>query len=132
VEAERLVTAVGVQRLRAAEHRRQRLQRDAHHVDVRLATGERAAGGLRVKTQLLRPRAGGAEAVAHDPRPEPAGRAELGDLFKEVVVGVEEERQARREVVDVQLPGRHASTYANPSASVNASSWAAVEPPRRM
>ena len=47
-----LVERIGVQRLRAAQHRGQRLQRGAHHVVVRLLPGERAAGGLRVEAQL--------------------------------------------------------------------------------
>ena len=55
-QRERFVAAVAVQRLRAAEHGRQRLQRDADDVVVRLLGGERAAGGLRVEAQLLRPR----------------------------------------------------------------------------
>ena len=33
---------------------------------------------------------------------DPPGRPQLGDLLEEVVVDVEEERQARREVVDVE------------------------------
>ena len=45
-----------------------------------------------------------AEALAHDARPQPARRAELGDLFQEVVVRVEEEGQLRRELVHLQ-PG---------------------------
>ena len=46
---------------------------------------------------------------------------------------IEEEREARREVVDRQpRPRIAASTYANPFASVNASSCAAVEPASRM
>ena len=40
--------------------------------------------------------------VTHTPRPDPTRRAQLGDLLEEVVVHVEEERQARREVVHVE------------------------------
>ncbi len=50
-QPERFVLGVGVQRLRAAQHRRERLQGDAHHVDVGLLRGERGAGGLHVKSQ---------------------------------------------------------------------------------
>ena len=53
-QRERLVHRVRVQRLRAAEHRGERLIRDAHDVVHRLLRGERDAGGLRVE--------------AHDPR----------------------------------------------------------------
>ena len=42
------------------------------------------------------------EAVAHHLRPELARGAELGDLLEEVAVRVEEERDPRREVVDVE------------------------------
>ena len=92
-QRQRLVAPVGVQRLRSAEHRRERLHRDADDVVVGLLRGERAAGRLGVEAQLQRARIGGAEALAHEPRPQPAGGAELGDLFEEVVVRVEEERQ---------------------------------------
>ena len=54
-QRQRLVERVGVQRLRAAEHRRQRLQRRAHDVVVRLLRGQRHAGRLRVEAQLPRP-----------------------------------------------------------------------------
>ena len=67
--------------------------RDADDVVVGLLRGERAAGGLRVEAQLLRARIGRAEALAHDPRPQPARRAELRDLLEKIVVRVEEERE---------------------------------------
>ena len=53
-QRQRLVASVAVQRLRSAEHRRQRLNGDAHDVVVGLLSGERAAGRLRVEAQLLR------------------------------------------------------------------------------
>src|SRR5438105_2659891 len=37
---------------------------------------------------------------AHDARPQPPRRAKLGDLFEQIVVRVEEERNARRKLVD--------------------------------
>ena len=42
------------------------------------------------------------KAVFHQPIPDLPRRAVLGDLFEEVVVRVEEEAQARPELVDVQ------------------------------
>ena len=42
------------------------------------------------------------EALAHDPRPQAARGAELGDFFEQVVVRVEEERQLRGEIVHAQ------------------------------
>ena len=56
-QRQRLVAAVAVQRLRAAEDGGQRLDGDADDVVVRLLRRERAAGRLRVEAQLLRPRA---------------------------------------------------------------------------
>ena len=44
----------------------------------------------------------GAEAVAHQPRPQPPRGAELRHLLQEVVVRVEEEREALAERVDVE------------------------------
>ena len=101
-QRQRLVERVGVQRVGAAEHRGERLQRRAHDVVVGLLRGERDAGGLGVEAQLPRPLVARLEAIAHDLGPELARGAELGDLLEEVVVRVEEERDARREVVDGQ------------------------------
>ena len=103
-QRERLVVAVGVQRLGAAADRGEGLQRDAHDVVVRLLRGQRDTGGLGVEAQHRRGLVAGAEALAHDPRPHPPRGAELRDLLEDVVVGVEEEGQARRELVDRQ-PG---------------------------
>ena len=95
-QRQRLVVAVGVQRLRAAEHRGQRLHRDAHDVVERLLRLERDAAGLRVKAQA-RARVARAEAVAHDARVHAPRRAELRDFLEQIVVRGEEERQPRRE-----------------------------------
>ena len=74
-----------------------------------------------------------AEAVAQLARPDPPRGAVLRDLLEEIEVRVEEEREPRRELVDVE-PARDAphSTYVKPLASVKASSCAAVEPASRM
>ena len=101
-QGQRLVVAVGVQRLRAAADGGEALQRDAHDVVLRLLRGERHAAGLRVEAQRHRLRVLRAEAVAHDVRPHPPRRAELRDLLEDVVVAVEEERQPRRELVDLE------------------------------
>ena len=93
-----------MQRLRAAEDRRHRLQRGAHDVVLRLLRRERRAAGLGVEPQH---RARGSFAPnrsvmirAH----MPPGGPELRDLLEEVHVAREEEREPRREVVDRQ-PG---------------------------
>ena len=53
-QRERLVEAVGVQRLRAAADGGEALQRDAHDVVLRLLGGQRHAAGLRVEAQHQR------------------------------------------------------------------------------
>ena len=73
-QPERFVLGVGVQRLRAAQHRRQRLHRDAHHVDVGLLRGERRSGGLDVKAQHHRAGIARAETLAHDVAHKAAAR----------------------------------------------------------
>ena len=105
-QGEGLVLRVGVQRLRPAEHRGERLQGDAHDVDVGLLRRQRRARRLRVEAQLPGARVLRAEAVARDLGPERARRAELGDLLEEVRVRVEEEGQPRREVVDREARAR--------------------------
>src|SRR6185369_6892223 len=72
---------------------------------VRLLGSQRAAGGLSMKPELLRPRVCRAEAVAHDVRPEASRGAEFGDLLEKVVVRVEKEREALTERVDVEIGG---------------------------
>ncbi len=91
-----------MQRLGAPQYGGQGLHGDAHDVVVRLLGGQGAAGGLGVEAQHLGFGVFGAEALFHDFGPDPAGGAEFGDFFEEVVVGVEEEGQARGEVVHFQ------------------------------
>ena len=107
-QRQRLVHRVGVQRLRAAEHRGERLVRDADDVVHRLLRGERDAGGLRVEAHDPRARTLRAVPLLEVARPDAARGAQLGDLLEEVVVDVPEERQPRREVVDVE-PARDAA-----------------------
>ena len=102
-QRQRLVERVGVQRVGAAEHRGQRLQRGPHDVVVGLLRGQRHAGGLGVEAQLPRALVLRAEAVAHHVAPRCCRAARiLGDLLEEVAVRVEEERDPRRERVDVE------------------------------
>ena len=100
-QRERLVHRVGVERLAAAEDRGEGLDGDADDVVLRLLGGERAPRGLGMEAKHLGARVPGLEALAHDARPHPAGRPELGHLLEEIVVGVEEERELRREVIDI-------------------------------
>ena len=94
-----------MQRLRAAEHAGQRLDRRPHDVVERLLGGQRDARGLGVEAHQPRARVARAVRLAQLARPDPPGRAVLGDLLKKVDVRVEEEAQARREVVDVEPAG---------------------------
>ena len=91
-----------MQRLGAAEHAGERLDRGADDVDQRLLRGQRDARGLGVEPHHLRAGVAGAVGVAHLAGPDPAGGTVLGDLLEEVEVGVEEEREPRREGVDVE------------------------------
>ena len=84
-QGERFVEGVGVQRLRSAEHRRQRLQRGADDVVLGLLRGEGRSGGLRVEAQHPGFRAPGAEVLAHNVRPHAAGSAEFRYLLEEVL-----------------------------------------------
>ena len=99
---------VGVQGLRAAQHRRQRLHRYPHHVHVGLLRGQRRAGRLRMKAQHHRARIPRAEPLAHDGRVQPPRRAVLRDLLKKIIMRVKEKRKTRGEGVDFQarLDGR--------------------------
>src|SRR5438874_9712781 len=53
-------------------------------------------------------------------RPDAPRRAQLGDLFEEIVVDVPEEREARRERIDVQ-PARDAALQDRKSTRLNSS-----------
>ena len=92
---------IGVQALRPTQHGGQRLDGHAHHVVLRLLGGQRNAGGLRVEAQQPGARVLRLEGLAHLARPDAPRGAVLGDLFEEVVVGIEEEGQPRREVIDL-------------------------------
>ena len=132
-QRQRFVQRVRVQRLAAAQHRGQALQRHAHHVVFRLLRRERRSRRLRVKAQHHRTRIARLEAVAHGARPQPPRRAEFRDLHQEFVVRVEEKRKLRREFVHLQArTAMAASTYAIAFASVKATSCTSVEPASRM
>ena len=103
-QRQRLVKAVGVQRLGAAQHARQSLDRRAHDVVQRLLSRQRHTRRLRVKTHQQRPLIARTERVPQLPSPDPPRRAVLRDLLKEIDMRVEEEAQPRRELIDVQAP----------------------------
>ena len=100
-QRDRLVERVRMQRLRAAEHRGHGLDRRAHDVVVGILLGERPARRLAVRAQhhrLLMLR----RELLHDPPPQQARRAQLGDLQIEIHADGEEERQPAGELVDIQ------------------------------
>ena len=101
-QRQRLVEAVGVQRLGAAAHGREALQGDPDDVVLRLLGGQRHATGLRVKAKTPRALILGAEALAHDRGPHPPRGAELRHLLEDIVVAIEEEGQPRPEPVDLE------------------------------
>jgi hypothetical protein len=98
------VEAVGVQALRAAEHRRHGLDGGAHHVVVRVLLGQAPAAGLAVRAQHQALGVLGVEAL-HDAAPQQARGAHLGDLQVEVHADGPEEAQAAGEVVHVHALG---------------------------
>src|SRR5262249_60475746 len=93
-----------MKRLSAAQHSSQRLNRDSHNIIQRLLCGQRDTRGLSVEAQGPRPRAPGAEAVLHHLVPDSARGAELRDLFKEVVVRVEEETEPWSKLIHRNSP----------------------------
>src|SRR5208282_5742213 len=103
-QRQRLVHGIGMERLHAAEHSRQRLDRDADDVVDGLLRRERCTRGLRMRAQHHRARVLRAEALLHYVRPHAARRAKLRHFFEEVVVEVPEERKARREIIYRQTP----------------------------
>ena len=94
-----LVEGVGVERLGAAEHRRQRLVGGPDHIVVGVLLGQRDPGGLTVGSQHERARVFRLEPL-HEAGPEQPGCAQLRDFHEEVHADAEEEREARREIVD--------------------------------
>src|SRR5215208_5327077 len=101
-QRERLVERVGVQALGAAEDGRQSLEGGAGDVVVRLLRGQGDACGLGVEAHPPRSLVLRAVFLLEDRGPDAAGGAELADLLEEVYVRVEEEGEARGEVVHVE------------------------------
>ncbi len=100
-QGERLVEGVGVQRLGVAHGRGQRLETGPGDVVVGILGGEAPARGLRVGAQhhgfgVCRPHG------LHDLRPQQPRRAQLGDLHEDIHADGPEERDPRREGVDIE------------------------------
>src|SRR5438093_13583547 len=99
-----------MQRLRAAHDCGQRLDSGPDEVYLRLLRGQGHTGCVGVETHPLRAFVFRAEALLHLASPDATGGAELGDLFKKVVVAVEEKGKAGGELVHIQ-PALLAPTY---------------------
>src|SRR5215813_7763583 len=91
-----------MKRLCSAQHAGECLDRDAHDIVEWLLDSQRDAGCLSMEAELHRALTYGAEAVAHDARPDSSGSAILGNLFEEIVVGVEKEGNARHKFLDIE------------------------------
>src|SRR5207253_8619725 len=93
---------VGVQRLRPAQHRRQRLNRNPDNVVVWLLRGQRASGRLRMESKDGRTRILAFETPGHHFVPDFPCGAILRDLLEEIIMCVEEKGKTRRKIVDVE------------------------------
>ena len=104
-QRQRLIVAVDVQRLGAAENGGERLQGGAGEVVLGLLRGQRRAGGLSMKAQRLGERFAGAELLPQQARPYPARGTKLGHLLEEVIVRGKKEGEARRCQIHIEARG---------------------------
>src|SRR5215212_7490203 len=93
-----------MQALGATEHGGDGLDGGPDHVVLGLLRRQGGARRLGGEAELQAPLVGGAETIAHDGGPHPPRGPVLGHLLEQVVVGVEEEREPRGELVHFQ-PG---------------------------
>src|SRR5208283_1533559 len=85
----RLVERGGENRLRAAEHRCHRLDRDPRNVVVGLRGGERRPAAYHAEAEQAALRIGRAVALLHQARPDAPPRAKFAHLLKETRVDIE-------------------------------------------
>src|SRR6185436_18325474 len=71
-------------------------------IHFRLLRRQRRAGGLRVEPQHQRARIARLETFAHDTRPHSSSSTKLGNLFKQVVMRVEEEGKPGSKIINLQ------------------------------
>jgi len=109
-KGERLVHGVGVERLRSTQDARQGFEGGSDDVVLGLLGGQGAAGRLGVEPEHPGTGALCLVLVAHAFCPDAPRRPELRDLLEEVNVRIEEERDPRDELVDVQAALNAAST----------------------
>src|SRR5262249_20533832 len=82
------------------EDRRQRLISHTDEVDFRLLVLQGATSGLGVEAEFPGSFAASAVFFAHRLGPKRAGRAILGDFFKDIIVRIEEKAHPRSKGVD--------------------------------
>ena len=104
-QRQRLVERVGVQRLGMALRRRHRLDGGAHHVVEDVLRGQRPARGLAMRAQAQRARVFRIE-LRQQLRPQQPRGAHLRHFHEEIHADRPEERQPRREAVDVETGGK--------------------------
>ena len=97
-----LVPGIGMEGLGSAKHRSHRLKGNPDHIVVGLLRGQRTARRLGMKPQHAGLLFFGLEALLHDGRPEPSGGPEFCDLFDEIVVAAEKERDPGGDGIDIQ------------------------------
>ena len=104
-QGEGFVKAVGMQALRAAQHRGQGLDRHPRDIVLGLLGGQRDACRLGMKPHTVGADIPGAKALGHQPVPDLARGPEFADLFEKIVMRIEEEAQPRSEIIDLRVPG---------------------------
>ena len=100
-EAYRLVERIGVQRLRAAQRRGQRLQRGPDDIVVGVLLGQAPAGRLHVRAQNLRSRIGRMK-FSDNLMPQIPSSAQHGDFHEKVHAHPKEKRKPRSEIINLQ------------------------------
>ena len=132
-QRQRLVQRVRVQRLRAAEHGRHRLERRPHDVVVRLLGSERHAGGLGMEAQLPRSRRSCALKRSRITRAQMRRAARYLAISSKKSLCELKKNEIRGANTSTSSPASIPyCTYSMPSRSVKASSCAAVAPASRM
>ena len=101
-QSDGLVKRIRVKGLGTAQDGRQCLDRRAHHVVQGVLLRQRHARGLAVHAEHQRTGVARREHPRHAFGPQYPGSAQLGGLHEEIHADAEEERQPRRELIDLE------------------------------
>ncbi len=93
-----------MQGLCSAEHAGKGLKGGTGDIDFWLLRREAAPGSLGMKAQFPRPLFLCLVTLLHMPRPDAACSPELGNLLKEIEMGIEEKGETRRKIVNIYPP----------------------------